>query len=87
MHHLHYLGDKPGLVKITYNNFAKPDDIQVVYRGQVIGGTGGPRSERGEIRFDWSPVAVDYSVDVVVTGDMWGTRWKYSMTCPIPVSA
>jgi hypothetical protein len=86
-HHRHYQGDKPGFVKITYNNYLKPDDIQVVYRGQVIAGTGGPRSGHGKIRFDWSPVAGDYSVDVVVTGTLWGTRWHYSMACPVPVSA
>jgi hypothetical protein len=82
-HHLHYLGDTPGLVKITYNNYVKPDEIRVVYRGQVIAGTGAPRSGRGAFSFDWKPVAGDYAVDVVVTGDMWGTRWKYSMACPV----
>jgi len=81
-HHLHYLGDQPGLVKIKYNLYVKPDDIRVIYRGQVIAGTGGPRSGRGEIRFDWKPLAGDYSVDVVVTGDIWGTRWNYAITCP-----
>ena len=86
-HHVHYLGDTPGAVKITYNNNVKPDDIEVVYRGQLIAGTGGPRSGRGEIRFDWSPVGGDYSVDVVVTGTLWGTRWHYSITCPAAVSA
>jgi hypothetical protein len=86
-HYLHYLGDKPGLVEIKYNLYTKPDDIKVIYRGQVIGGTGGPRSGRGTIRFDWNPVAGDYSVDVVVTGEMWGTRWGYSMACPAAASS
>jgi hypothetical protein len=86
-HHLHYLGDTPGLTKITYNNNVKPDDIKVVYRGQVIAGTGGPRSGRGALSFDWNPVAGDYAVDVVVTGSLWGTRWNYSMTCPVAMSA
>ena len=78
----HYLGDKPGFVAINYNLYVKPDDIKVVYRGQVISGTGGPRSGRGGFGFDWKPVAGDYSVDVIVTGEMWGTRWTYSMVCP-----
>lgn len=78
----HYLGEKPGFVGINYNLYVKPDDIKVIYRGQVISGTGGPRSGRGGFGFDWKPVAGDYSVDVVVTGEMWGTRWTYSMTCP-----
>ena len=43
----HYLGDKPGFVGINYNLYVKPDDIKVMYRGQNIAGTGGPRSGRG----------------------------------------
>ena len=78
----HYLGDKPGFVAINYNLYVKPDDIKVVYRGQVLAGTGGPRSGRGGFGFDWNPVAGDYSVDVIVTGEMWGTRWTYAMSCP-----
>ena len=78
----HFLGDKPGFVAINYNLSVKPDDIKVIYRGQVLAGTGGPRSGRGGFGFDWKPVAGDYSVDVVVTGEMWGTRWTYAMVCP-----
>jgi hypothetical protein len=78
----HYLGDKPGFVGINYDMYVKPDDIKVVYRGQVLAGTGGPRSGRGGFGFDWNPVAGDYSVDVIVTGEMWGTQWKYAMSCP-----
>ena len=78
----HYLGDKPGFVTINYNLYVKPDDIEVYYRGQRIAGTGGPRSGRGGFGFDWNPVAGDYSVDVVVTGELWGTRWTYAMACP-----
>lgn len=81
-HNRHYLGDKPGFVAINYNLYVKPDDIRVVYRGQVIAGTGGPRSGRGGFGFDWNPVAGDYSVDVIVTGEQWGTRWTYAMACP-----
>jgi len=78
----HYLGEKPGFVGINYNLYVKPDDIKVIYRGQVIAGTHGPRSGRGGFGFDWNPVAGDYSVDVIVTGEMWGTRWTYAMSCP-----
>jgi hypothetical protein len=78
----HYLGDKPGFAAINYNLFVRPDDIKVIYRGQVLNSTGGPRSGRGGFGFDWKPVAGDYSVDVVVTGQQLGTRWNYAMTCP-----
>ncbi len=78
----HYLGDKPGFVALNYQLFQRPDDIKVIYRGQNIAGTGGPRSGRGGFGFDWNPVAGDYSVDVIVTGEQWGTRWNYAIACP-----
>jgi hypothetical protein len=80
--HKHYLGETPGFVGINYDLYVRPDDIKVIYRGQILAGTGGPRSGRGGFGFDWNPVAGDYSVDVVVTGEMWGTRWTYRMSCP-----
>lgn len=78
----HYLGDRPGFVTINYNLYVRPDDIKVVYRGQILAGTHGPRSGRGGFGFNWNPVPGDYSVDVIVTGEMWGTRWTYAMSCP-----
>ena len=78
----HYLGDKPGFVAINYNLYVKPDDIRVMYRGRQIAGTHGPRSGRGGFGFDWNPVGGDYSVEVIVTGEQWGTRWTYNMSCP-----
>ena len=35
----HYLGDKPGFVAINYNLYVRPDDIKVMYRGQMLAGT------------------------------------------------
>jgi len=78
----HYLGDRPGFVAINYNLYVRPDDIKVMYRGQMLAGTHGPRQGRGGFGFNWNPVAGDYSVDVIVTGEMWGTRWTYAMSCP-----
>jgi len=78
----HYLGDKPGFVALNYQLFVRPDDIKVIYRGQQLAGTGGPRGGRGGFGFDWNPVAGDYSVDVIVTGEQWGTRWNYAISCP-----
>ena len=78
----HYLGDKPGFVALNYQLFVRPDDIKVMYRGQQLAGTGGPRGGRGGFGFDWNPVAGDYSVDVIVTGEQWGTRWNYAISCP-----
>ena len=78
----HHLGDKPGFVTINYNLFVRPDEIMVMYRGQQIAGTRGPRSGRGGFGFDWRPVDGDYSVDVIVVGEIQGTRWNYAMACP-----
>lgn len=81
-HNKHYLGDKPGFVALNYQLFVAPDDIRVMYRGRQIAGTGGPRSGRGGFGFDWNPIAGDYSVDVIVTGQHLGTRWNYAIACP-----
>jgi len=78
----HYLGDKPGFVALNYQLFVRPDDIRVLYRGQQLAGTGGPRSGRGGFGFDWNPVGGDYSVEVIVTGTQLGTRWNYAISCP-----
>jgi hypothetical protein len=78
----HYLGDKPGFVTINYNLYVRPDEVKVMYRGQQIAGTRGPRSGRGGFGFDWRPVDGDYSVDVIVIGEIFGTRWQYAMACP-----
>jgi hypothetical protein len=78
----HYLGERPGFVSINYNLYVKPDAIKVMYRGRELAGTGGPRSGRGGFGFDWKPVAPDYSVDVIVTGEMQGTQWTYNLACP-----
>jgi hypothetical protein len=78
----HYLGDKPGFVTINYNLYVRPDEVKVMYRGQQIAGTRGARSGRGGFGFDWRPVDGDYSVDVVVIGEIQGTRWTYAMACP-----
>jgi hypothetical protein len=85
-HHVHYMGGNPGTVIVRYQNYVKADDIEIFYRGHPIAGTGGPRSWSGEIRFDWKPIPGDHSVDVVVTGSMWGTRWTYYITCPLPAA-
>ncbi len=81
-HNKHYLGDKPGFVALDYQLFNAPDDIKVIYRGRQIAGTGGPRSGHGGFGFNWNPVAGDYSVDVIVTGQFVGTRWEYAISCP-----
>ena len=34
----HFLGDRPGFVAINYDLYVRPDDIKVIYRGQVLAG-------------------------------------------------
>jgi len=53
-----------------------------MYRGRQIAGTRGPQSGRGGFGFDWRPVDGDYSVEVIVIGEIFGTRWTYAMSCP-----
>jgi hypothetical protein len=42
----------------------------------------GRRSGRGHLVFEWEPIAGDYFVDVVVTGEISGSRWTYTIACP-----
>lgn len=78
----HYLGDKPGFVIINYNLLERPDHIKVIHHGKVIASSPGPGGGRGAFGFDWKPVDGAYSIDVVATGAMFGTRWMYAMACP-----
>ena len=50
--------------------------------GAGLAATCGCGGGGGGFGLDWKPVAGDYSVDVVVTGQMLGTRWNYAMACP-----
>lgn len=81
-HNKHYLGDKPGFVIINYNLLERPDHIKVIHHGKVIASSPGPGGGRGSFGFDWKPVDGEYSIDVVATGAMFGTRWMYAMACP-----
>ena len=46
----HFLGDRPGFVAINYNLYVRPDDIKVIYRGQVIAGTARPAQRPRRLR-------------------------------------
>ncbi len=78
----HFLGDIPGPVSVTYEMYTQPDDLRVVYRDDILTTTGGARSGGDTLSFDWRPVAPDYSVEVIVTGEGDGTKWTYSVSCP-----
>ena len=80
--HKHFLGNKPGFVSIAYEMYQQPDSLVVMYRGQVVATTNGPRAGRGGVGFNWQPVGNDYSVDVIVTGAGQGTLWNYKIACP-----
>lgn len=78
----HFLGPDPGHATLEYNTLRVPDRVDVYYRGRLIATTGGPTSGRGAISFDWRPQGNDYTVEVVVTGDDFQTRWAYVLGCP-----
>jgi hypothetical protein len=80
----HFLGSRPGHVSLDYNTLRLPDQVDVYYRGRLVASTGRSVSWRGSIDFDWRPVGNDYTVEVVVTGDLPNTRWSYVLNCPKP---
>lgn len=69
---------------LDYNTLRLPDQVDVYYRGRLVASTGRSVSWRGQIEFDWRPQGNDYTVEVVVTGDMANTRWGYTLGCPKP---
>ena len=83
----HYLGPKPGRVRLSYENYTEPDRIIVYYKGQVVGQTNNFVPGRGGFEFDWNPPpgpANNYVVTVEVTGKpgSTSTQWKYNLGCP-----
>jgi hypothetical protein len=85
----HFLGPKPGPVRLSYNAFAEPDRIAVYYRGQELATTNGYRAGTGSIDFNWNPppggAPNSYVVTVEVTGNPGSrsTLWIYKLACPV----
>lgn len=86
----HFLGPKPGPVRLAYDALTEPDWIVVSYKGQVVAQTDGYRSGKGSIAFDWNPPTGEPPGSYVVTVEVRGTRgsrstlWTYTLGCPGP---
>lgn len=79
---VHFLGNRPGFVRIAYDMKRIPDRMNVYYRGQLVASTQGMQSGIGMLSFDFQPVGNDYTVVVEVIGPMRGTEWMYALDCP-----
>lgn len=84
----HFLGPRPGRVRLNYNTFREPDRIIVYYKGRKLGATDGFVPGTGGVEFNWNPPPNgspnDYVVAVEVTGapGSGSTRWRYNLGCP-----
>ena len=84
----HYLGPRPGRVRLNYDTLRLPDRLVVTHKGRVLAQTRGFVSGGGAIEFDWNPrpngPASDYVVNVEVTGTPGShtTVWRYNLGCP-----
>lgn len=84
----HFLGPKPGPVRLIYDAYGEPDWIVVSYKGRVVVQTDGHRSGKGSITFDWNPPPGEPPGGYVVTVEVRGTRgsrstlWTYTLGCP-----
>jgi hypothetical protein len=84
----HFLGPKPGPVRLTYNAFREPDRISVYHRGQLLVQTNGYRAGIGHVTFDWNPPPGETPSSYVVTVEVTGTPgsrstvWTYNLGCP-----
>lgn len=84
----HFLGARPGRVRLNYNTFREPDRIIVYYKGRKLAATDGFVPGTGEVEFNWNPPPNgppnDYVVTVEVTGTpgSGSTEWRYNLGCP-----
>ncbi len=81
------LGPNPGNISLCYfTGNTYPDDIKVIYDGQVIFETGieltGDQEFCREIRYDYRPGKPTYVTVTVEPSTSFETRWTYRLGCP-----
>lgn len=77
----HFLGVDPGTVVVSYSMYNAPDEMSIVYNGEIIESTGGKVSGNGSLSFYFGGEA-PYEYQIVVIGGQSGTLWDYVASCP-----
>lgn len=80
---IHQLGNTSGTVQVRYEMFTIPDQLNLVYNGQVVASTSGLVSGRGTLSFQYMPKQGDpafCTIQLIAPND--GTQWNYTINCP-----
>jgi hypothetical protein len=79
----HSLGNKSGIVNISYDMYDRSDKMDVYYDGQLVATTSRLVSRDGNLTFKYNAQKgkPDYCV-VVMTAPLEGTAWTYTVHCP-----
>ena len=79
----HHLGPDPGLVRITYQMYTLPDQLDCYYKGILVATTAGLVSGHGELTWNYDPQPGDpYWCLIIVSAPQSGTAWWYVAGCP-----
>lgn len=74
------MGRSSGTFTLDYDTYSVPDQIEVLYQGEVIWSSGGPVAGPGSVPIFYRGSATQ--ITVRVTGETQGTAWRYTAGCP-----
>lgn len=81
----HYLGTTAGWIKLDWETFVEPDQLQIIYDNVVVADTGGLVSGTGSLHWEYPATAgLPRSVGVRVYAPAVSTFWNYTLHCPDP---
>ncbi|MFW5988493.1 MAG: hypothetical protein ACOCQA_03560, partial [bacterium] len=79
----HFMGTKPGVVKINYQMYKIPDQIDVFYKGELVATTERPVSGKGLLEWNYNPSPGDPQYCIVrIKAPLDNTAWEYFIGCP-----
>lgn len=79
----HGLGAFPGLIRITYDMFSIPDQLDCYWKGLLVASTAGLVSGTGELVWTYDPQSGEPQwCLVIVSAPQSGTAWVYTINCP-----
>ena len=79
----HLLGKNAGNVLVQYDTNNIPDEITIIYDGQVVASSGGLVSNEGSMTWEYKAEKgkPDFCT-VEVSAPTSGTQWQYLVNCP-----
>ncbi len=79
----HVLGDLPGNVTVFYDMLNVPDQIEIIYDGQLVASTDRLVSGQGNLTWRYAPQKRGPKFCIVrISAPQEGTEWNYNLGCP-----